>query len=1056
MKALIAYHLNLYLKSYTTYVVLALLLGLGFFAGNNFNLTVSDEVFLNSPYSIGFLTAMLSLIIIFIATIIGSQLLFKEWDNRFDLILYSTPLTKCQFLFSRFSTFFLLVFMVFSCFYLGFIIGQNMRSGSEIHPDFHLEYYLYPFLLFGVINAFFVCSFLSLVAFVWRNKMLMVISGLLLYVLYMVLMVFSNSPFMNAGLPQSELAGTVSALLDPFGVSAYFQNTKHFTVDERNQQLVHLTGLLLINRILFIALSFAFMYIAQQLFSFSVSKRKKKKNIILEPVEEVNFSAEKIITKTPNFNLKSQFLAIASFAKIDLVYIFKSILLPASSLILLFSIGMEMHGNIEKGIRMPQKFATSGLLATTINKNFFLLGALLLTYFINDIFWRSQTSRFSLIQNSTYNQSQKIKGHWLSMSVLVIFFTSILITEALIFQISYGYFIVDPGAYAGVVLFNTLPLILLAGILLLLNAVIKHKYKALGISVLFTIIFATPVSKVVTDISLLRFLFGFNGVWSDFNGYGGYLASYLERWIFGFSIVIFLWLLYYLTQKSKNILAFSYLIIPVFVAAFFGFSFMKGFAGSDEQSGINRAVIYEQQFKKFQHISQPIITHVKTSVDLFPEKHSYTIKGTYVLKNKTAKSIDSVLLNFPENFTISKVVLTYQNTKKLIDQINPVVKLEKSMKPGDSATLNFKMKYQWHPVNGHDPINAIIENGSFMRISRYYPTVGYQSDLEISDTDLRKKRELGSGPGLKKLEDSTYTLQEAITLDMLISTPKNQTAIGTGELVKSWEKEGRNYFQYKTKEPVPFRFALSSAEYEFKKVNHRGTDIYVYYSPRHGENVEHLINNTKLTLDYCEKNFGKYPFPSITFAEVSSFTQGFNATAYPATIFMNEAMAFHANLSAEQKQDVINELAGHEVAHFWWGTTQINPDYREGGAMLTETLAMYTEMMIFKKMYGKEKMMEKVQMYQEMYENQRGFSTEVPLSRVAANQVHISYYKGAVVMVKLSELIGEAKVNEALRNFLEQHKIPKSQPVSTDLVQEFLLVSEKSLHPEINKLFLEI
>ncbi len=66
------------------------------------------------------------------------------------------------------------------------------------------------------------------------------------------------------------------------------------------------------------------------------------------------------------------------------------------------------------------------------------------------------------------------------------------------------------------------------------------------------------------------------------------------------------------------------------------------------------------------------------------------------------------------------------------------------MKLGDSAILNFEMQYQWHIVKGHDPVNAIIENGSFMRISRCYPTA-----LEISDSDLRKKMGIGIGLNFK-------------------------------------------------------------------------------------------------------------------------------------------------------------------------------------------------------------------------------------------------------------------------------------------------------------------
>jgi len=1018
---------------------------------------VGEGVYLNSPYSIGFLTALLSLIIIFISTIIGSQLLFREWDHRFDMIIYAAPISKRQYLLGRFIAYFITVLLCFSCFYFGFVVGQNMREGSEIFPHFQLGYYLYPFLIFGVINTFFVCSFLFWVAFTVRNKMLVVIAGLLLYVLYMVLLMFSNSPFMNASLPQSALAETTSALLDPFGVSSYFRDSKHFTVNHRNQQLVPFTGYLLLNRLLFTILSIIFLYLVQIQFSFSISKVKKKKRKAIQQTTWVNIDARKIIIKTPHFSLHSTLQAIVSFVKIDLVYIFKSILLPASAVILLFFIGMEMYSEIEKGIRMPQKHASSGLLANTINQNFFLLGALFLTYFCNDIFWRSQSSRFSLIQNSTYYHSQKLKGHWLSMTFLLIFFTLILLIEAFAFQISYGYMVFDWKAYLGIFVFNTMPLILMAGMLLLLNALIKHKYISLALSLLFTIILATPISKMITDITLLQFLSGFKGVWSDFNGYGSYLTAFIERLIFGVAVVIFLWFIYYLiAQKIKSKLKWSYLLIPVVIAILSGFSFMEGFDGSNKQAEIKKAVAYEQQFKKFKHLPQPSVTAVTTSIDLFPENRSYTIKGTYILNNRTNQSINSILINFPEDFTISSASMSYNHKEYSIDKPISLIQLDRPMKALDSAIIHFEMQYQWHTVNGHKPLNAIIENGSFMRISRYYPTLGYQYDAELQDEDLRRDANLGTGSSLKKLEDSTYNIQDVITLDMTISTSPIQTAIGTGTLVKSWDQNGRKYFHYKTPDPVPFRFAIASAEYALKTASHNGKNINVFYSPKHAENVEHLIENTKFTLDYCEKNFGTYPFSSITFAEVSSFTRGFNATAYPATIFMNEDLAFNANLKSDSEQDVINELAGHEVAHFWWGTTQINPDYREGATLLTETLAMYTEMMVLKKMYGNQMMMEKVKMYNNMYEAQKGFSKESPLYKVANNEIHISYYKGAVVMVELSELIGEEKVNEALRNFLNRHKFPASQPISTDLIEELLLVTDKSLHPKINKLFLTI
>ena len=287
---------------------------------------------------------------------------------------------------------------------------------------------------------------------------------------------------------------------------------------------------------------------------------------------------------------------------------------------------------------------------------------------------------------------------------------------------------------------------------------------------------------------------------------------------------------------------------------------------------------------------------------------------------------------------------------------------------------------------------------------------------------------------------------------MTVATEANQTVIGVGELTKQWKENHRNVFQYKIN-AIPFRFAISSANYAVKKENYKGKNFEVYYHPTHSENVAHLIKNAKITMDYCETNFGKYPFKTIRFAEISGFTNGFNATAYPATIYMNENMSFHCNILADKQQDVINELAGHELAHLWWGNSQIDPDEREGNVMLTETLAMYTELMLLKKMYGKQKAEECVAMHQDIFENEKGFSGDAPLIKVTGYLTHIAYSKGAVAMYKLSELIGEDKVNEALRNFLSKYKYPASKPISTDFLEEVYKIADKKHLKAITKLF---
>ena len=377
------------------------------------------------------------------------------------------------------------------------------------------------------------------------------------------------------------------------------------------------------------------------------------------------------------------------------------------------------------------------------------------------------------------------------------------------------------------------------------------------------------------------------------------------------------------------------------------------------------------------------------------------------------------------------------------------------MLPNQETRFEFNISYSWKAVNGHQSFNAIVENGSFMRISRYYPQFGYLSDNEITDENRRKQFGLGNVTALKAFNSPKLPNDDFINLNMVISTSVNQNAIGVGELTRQWKKANRNYFQYETSSPIPFRFAISAATYAIKRAHYKGRNFEIYYHPAHAENVAHLLKNAEITMDYCDANFGPYPFKTIRFAEVSSFTKGFAATAYPATIFMTEDMLFHANIKGDRQQDVINELAGHELSHMWWGNTQISPDERAGAAMLTETLAMYTELMLLKKMYGKAKMLEKISMHLGIYLDEKGFTTEEPLYQVKNEDIYISYSKGAVMMYRLSELIGEEKVNLALRNFLSKNKYPNPKPLSIDFLKEIYLVSDERLHDEISNMFMK-
>lgn len=869
------------------------------------------------------------------------------------------------------------------------------------------------------------------------------------------MLIFSGSPIMAKGMPQSATSVLLSASLDPFGVSAYLLQTSKWTVVQRNTASIPLAGILLLNRLGVLSISFLSLVFTFKAFNFSLDKKSSRRNL-LKHAETNNDSSSTVLSSVkPATGWQRHWAALLSFTKIDLKFITRSIPFILTCIGLLFYLSMEIYGAIEKGIRLPQKYATSGLMAKAIIENFHGLCLIAILYYANEIVWRSRNSNFYLIENATPASSTALFfSKWTTLSIIIIFFTTLMILLGIVFQIQYYYPVFDWSAYAGVYLFTSLPLIISAGIVLCIQKIIKYRYVGLVVSAAIILFTATSMGKQLLPYPLLNFQIPYKGLYSDMNGFGLYQQSFSWLHLFGLCVVVMLAIL--ITQlkkfRIKLVSLFSLALLGV-CASWAAVKLMNGYQPKNKEAAIVMQAEYEKKYRHFQNQPQPTVTDVKTTIDLFPDKNKYTIAANYIIQNKSTIPIDSILINFDDDITINETSITKSNKTYLIRNQYTVIHLQNPLLPGDTAQFATKFTYKWSAVNGHQALNAIVQNGSFMRISRYYPKFGYLSENEIESEEERIRFSLGKATTLVSVYALKNSTDDFINLDMVVSTNSKQTAIGIGELETQWSKGDRNYFHYKTLSLVPFRFAVSSAEYAVKKTSYMGKSIEIYYHPQHHQNVDHLLKNVQLTLEYCERNFGAYPFKTIRFAEVSAFTNGFAATAYPTTIYMTEDMIFHCNINADKQQDVINELAGHELSHLWWGNSQIYPEEREGATMLTETLAMYTEMMLLKQMYGKEKVDQKIKMHMDIFESQKGFSTNVPLIQVTGDKPHISYSKGAVVMYHLSELIGEKKVNIALMNFLEKNKYPNPKPISTDFLAEVYSISDKRYHDQIKKLF---
>lgn len=1058
MKSLFLFEARNYFKKPLFYLSIVLMALLGFLIGSRTTISAGSDIYKNSTYTIYQLTGLMSLLSILFTTLIGAQIIFKEKDANFLLILYTTPIKKIDYLISRLLTIFLLSFFLFTVLILGLAIGHQQAPNREYFQAFTAMHYLHPLFLMGAINIFFCTTVVGIVGWLGKNKLMIYVAGLLLYIGYMAALIFSSSPMMAGALPQSRDAIYISALLDPFGISAFYHQTINWSVLQRNTVLPSLTGTFLVNRLSIVCLSFLLFLITLKNFQFSIIGRTRRKKELKEIGNQANTKLFKFIK--PQFNNKYSFQSLISIVRLDLKYVIKSIPFILIALGMLFYLSMEMYAVIEKGIRLPQQYANSGLMARAIFENFHTLCLLVILFYANDLFWRSRVSRFNMIEDATpLSFSIRFLGKWLSVAVIIILFTTLMNALGIVFQYAYNYPIIEWQVYSAVYWGISFPLIISTGIILCIHHIIKNRFVSLIVATIIMLITATSLARNVgITHPLLSFQLPFSGRYSDFNKWGVYFNAFSIKMLFAAALVgLLVTLILWQSQKRKKTVFIGLTILFLSVAFLSGTFVYSNYQRIDEKAEIILKFNYEKKYRVYQQKAQPTVTHISTQVNLLPEKNSYTVNGVYRLQNKTASPINDILLNFNNNLVLKNAVWKSHQQVTKIDSLVSVIQLQQTLLPGDTAELSFALTYSWNGFNRHQSFNAIIDNGSFMRISNYYPRIGYQSDIELNDEAIRKKLGLGLATPLIKLNAPKKMVDDFIMLDMIISTPADQLAIGVGNLVKKWQEKDRNFFQYSTASPIPFRFAVSSAKYLVKTATYKGKHIEIYYHPRHNENVDHLIMNVKRTLDYCATNFAPYPYPVIRFAEISSFTRGFAATAYPSVIYMPEDMIFHANLKGDKQQDVINELAGHELSHQWWGNAQLAPDFnREGSVLLTESLAMYTELMLVKKMYGQNRLLELIAMHRDIYSAERGYVNETALIRYDGNNPALVYNKGAVVMCQLSELIGEEKVNLALKNLFQKNAYPRPTPIATDLLHELYLVADSIYHAKIKEYFTEI
>ena len=102
-------------------------------------------------------------------------------------------------------------------------------------------------------------------------------------------------------------------------------------------------------------------------------------------------------------------------------------------------------------------------------------------------------------------------------------------------------------------------------------------------------------------------------------------------------------------------------------------------------------------------------------MDIFPEERGVKMDGYYILKNKSNRNVDSVIVTLSPSIHINEFKFDRAATKVIDDSGNGfyVYKLASPLKPGDSLRLNMSIDHYPNGFKSTDAGTAVVYNGTF-------------------------------------------------------------------------------------------------------------------------------------------------------------------------------------------------------------------------------------------------------------------------------------------------------------------------------------------------------
>jgi len=990
---------------------------------------------------------------LFLNTIFVAGAALRDFNAGTAEMVFATPMSRRAYLGGRFAAGWLVSTAVLAVVAVGMWLGSLMPwlDAARLGPT-PWDAYGWAFGVVVLPDLFFVGALLFLLATLTRSMLGTYIGVIAFFVLWQI-----AQGTLGGGNIDHQTAG---ALLDPFGLGALDLATRYWTPADGNVRLPELTGVLLGNRAIWLAIGLALLVATFALFKTDREGlrmfRRRKRGEAATPAPAVVAASVALPDAVSRTGLAARCVQFLKLAWFDTRAVLRGVPFLVMLAFGLMNLGASLAFSGE--IYGTSVWPVTHLMAQSMAGSYTWLLLLVVGFYAGELVWRERNGRISEVVDAFPTPDWiPLLSKVTALAVVIVLFLAAGSVFCMGYQLLRGYHHLQPLLYLQYIALESPPFLLIGILAVVLQVWSNNKFAGYGLLLAF-IVSNIVLSQKHLDDNLYRYGSAPDAPYSDMNGFGSFWIGNLwfrVYWACFAVALLVLGALYWLRGnvtgwRERTRVALQRFGVParaILVLSLAAFAAIGMFLFHDTHrlyryqtydEGQRLAANYEKQYRKYVGLAQPRISDVKVDVAMYPGERRVDVDGHYTLVNRHAKPIDKLLVQLPTPQTRDyRIDLDFpSHAVALADKKQGfyLYKLATPLAPGASMDFGFRMHVAYGGFANEPVGEQFVQNGTFVN-NQFFPHFCYDEGQQLEDNNDRRKYGLGPAQRLPKRDDAAAHADNLISCDAdwvhfeaTLSTSPDQIALAPGYLQREWTEGGRHYFHYVQDTPILGFFSFQSARYKVARDRWHDVAIEIYYDAQHPYNVQRMIAAAKRSLDYYTQHFGPYQFRQVRileFPDYSAFAQSF-----ANTIPFSESIGFIADLRKPSDIDYVTYVTAHEIGHQWWAHQAIGA-HVQGVTMLDESLAQYSALMVMKDLYGPTRMRKFLKYELDNYLSGRAGERveEEPLALVE-NQAYIHYRKGSVIFYALQDYLGEDKVNAALRKWLGAVKF--QQPPYTD------------------------